>query len=563
MKEKIGRILSSKYIDFTFYLAYFAAAIYISVGRDFWYDEVAWTVRFVHKKSMLTMLKELSESLYNLPLHYVVINLFYRISHSQVWLRIPSILASLGAVYYTQKFIVKHYGAKYRLLAYILFISAPLMFHIALQVRPYAFMLFFAAMSYYYYYERLANDKWKNIIVFGFILTFLEYSHWYGGLLIACYGLTDFYLWVRKRVRFRCIVSYVMCFILFLPWMIAVVLNHYYDFQTYWGVAKSYGFILRILYCITGSQIVTFFVLSAAMYALYIMLFRRSVTGEKFVIEPLCHICLIVWGMWTVMWTYGRLVPQGSLIEVRYFFVCIPLLVILLTAFVRSGILQTTVARVVNHICEKKFFEPVFLSVVAVVVSCVISIHAKPIVPEFYGYQKLLQEMRNDVQSNKRVLFLWLCEFFWDYYDENIGNIDVATHYLFSTKQYSEKFSFKKLDVKDKKQVLDFLRINQENLEILKKSDCVTAMRHFSEYEKKKIYYTYKDNKKEEVISSYGDFCKYDVIYIDTRFWLRFNNLKTFIGTYYDIIPYDRATKVNHVDKLVRKTQKKSAKLKD
>ncbi len=555
MKEKIGRILSSKYIDFTFYLAYFAVAIYISVGRDFWYDEVSWTVRFVHKKSMLTMLKELSESLYNLPLHYLVMNLFYKISHDQTWLRLPSILTSLGAIYYTQKFIIKHYGNIYRLLAYVLFLFSPIMFHIALQIRPYAFMFLFSAMSYYFYYERLENDKWKNIITFGIILTLLSYSHWYGGLLVACYGVTDFYLWLKKKVRFKCIVSYIICFLLFLPWLVALIENHYYDFQTYWGGTKSYDYILRILYCITGSICITFFVVLAIAYALYSALVNKEQGNESFVINPLYHISVVVLGIWTAMWGYGCLVPEGSLIEIRYFFVYIPLIVILLISFVQTGFLRKAAVWVIDNAYKKNILK-LILSVVAIVaVFYFISVKARPIEKQFFGYQRLLQDMRKDADANKRVLSLILYEFFWNYYDENIKDIDAVTYYTFRFKKHSEKFRLQKIDVNDKKQVMDFIRVNQNTLEVLEHSDCAAAMRYYAENETNRLHYIYKNSQKIYEVFPYEDLCKYDVIYMDTRFWLRFKYLKMFLSQYYEIIPYPKKEDVNHIEKLVRKEQ--------
>lgn len=556
MKEKIGRILSSKYIDFTFYLAYFAAAIYISVGRDFWYDEVSWTIRFVHKTDMMTMLRELSKSLYNLPLHYLVMNLFYKISQNQVWLRIPSIFASLGAVYYTQKFVVKYYGNIYRLLVYVLFLFAPLMFHIVLQVRPYAFMIFFAAMSYYFYYERLANDKWANIIIFGVALTFLEYSHWYGGLLVACYGLTDFYLWLRKKVRFRCVVSYVFCFVMFLPWLVAVIVNHYYDFQTYWGGTKSYDYILRILNCVTGSIVITFFVLLAIVYAAYVAFFKKNDESEKFVINPLYHTSFVVLGIWTAMWGYGCLVPKGSLIEIRYFFVYIPLVVILLTSFVQTGILRKVAVWVIDNVYKKNIFSLILLVVVIVAVFCFISIKTQPIDGHFFGYRKLLQDMQKDANiEHKRVLSINFTEFFWDYYDENIKDIDFVSFRLFQTREYSARIFMDKIDFKDQNQILEFTRINQKNLEVLENSDCAAAMRYYAENETNRLHYTYKNNQKIYEVFPYEDLCKYDIIYIDTRFWLGFKYLKMFINQYYEIIPYPKKEDVNHIEKLVRKEQ--------
>ena len=163
--------------------------------------------------------------------------------------------------------------------------------------------------------------------------------------------------------------------------------------------------------------------------------------------------------------------------------------------------------------------------------------------------------MRKDADANKRVLSLILYEFFWNYYDENIKDIDAVTYYTFRFKKHSEKFRLQKIDVNDKKQVMDFIRVNQNILEVLEHSDCAAAMRYYAENETNRLHYTYKNNQKIYEVFPYENLCKYDVIYMDTRVWLRFKYLKMFLSQYYEIIPYPKKEDVNHIEKLVRKEQ--------
>ena len=69
------------------------------------------------------------------------------------------------------------------------------------------------------------------------------------------------------------------------------------------------------------------------------------------------------------------------------------------------------------------------------------------------------------------------------------------------------------------------------------------------------MYYTYKNNQEIYESFPYENLCQYDVMYIDTRFWMRFKYLNMFLNKYYEIEPYPKDENINFIEKLVRKGQ--------
>ncbi|MBQ8671969.1 MAG: glycosyltransferase family 39 protein [Alphaproteobacteria bacterium] len=503
MKEKIISFINKKYLDYIFYTVFFIISVYVSSYRDFWYDELAWTIRFVHNKDIMQTLSELSAGLYNLPLYYVFLSFFYKISISPIWLRIPSIIATMGAIWFTIKFIVQYYGKIYRIPAYLLFLCTPIFFHIALQVRPYAFMLFFSALSYYFYYERLQKESYANIIKFGLIISLLMYSHWYGGLLIACYGFTDLYLWIKKKISFKNIVSYIICFFAFLPWFIAIIMNHYYGLFIYWGLQNSYLFILSVFYNLLTSKVLMSLLLCFIIYSLS-KIVRHIPVAVALKLNPEYHTLFTIFFIWSTVYLYGRINPNGSIIEIRYFFILIPMVIIFMVSVLSTINFKTLI--------KNKIFIGMSLPVMGLILVLFdnFDVNLKSIEVEFYDYKKYLAMLDKEQQkSGKDILVIYKHQNFFDYYNYKNKKIDMLALNTYTNKNFGRLLR-KEPHENNGKYVKEYFN----TLNNLKNKNCKSSMEYIATATDEKLYYVVKNGKNTNEAFNLSHVCDYDTMIV-------------------------------------------------
>ena len=78
--------------------------------QSLWVDELRWTMGYM-QGSFFDMIKELSTSLYNLPLFYIVGFVFYKVFPvGEIWLMLPSIIFVVLGVWFLYLAIKNIYG---------------------------------------------------------------------------------------------------------------------------------------------------------------------------------------------------------------------------------------------------------------------------------------------------------------------------------------------------------------------------------------------------------------------------------------------------------------------
>ncbi len=514
----IGKILSflhKNYIDYVFYALFFCYCMYVSLSVGYWHDELTWTLMYVHKTSFFEMLHELTTTIYNLPLYYVFLYIFYMVSDNTEWLRLPSVLATMGAMYYIQKLVSEYYGKIYKIAVWIIFCCAPIVLFISLRVRPYAFMLFFSAYSFYLYYKRLDNLNAKNIIKYGISLTFLTYSHWYGSLMVASYGLMDLYYFMNKKLNIKFILSYFICFFLFLPWLILLLLNHKYDFLSYWGRSESYLYFIQLIYNVLGNKLVSVL----AICALF-MFFKKTKT-EKGYFSPYVFSIFSIFFIWTISWLYSVINPKGSITEIRYFFVFIPQLIVLVVAFI---------AEINTHniklIC-RKFNQTTLITFMIIGMLSLYALYnylyfsSNDLKYEFSGYKELLDQYKKDAEKNKTLIWFYSLNFLSVY---NLNNADVISYQV--KDNYNATFFSEYKNIDDKNKYFD-------TLNKIKHMPCEYGVKYILDVNQLRLYNNYVQGKEDTSLSKIN-VCEYDIIYVEYK-TLLVPYIKTFLEQYYDI----------------------------
>lgn len=322
-----------------------AAALFLMVafmiwnptGKTFTYDELDWTVRFVDSGSYLEMLKGLLTYGYNLPLYYTIVYVVFQfLPHTEIWLLLPSILfviAGILAMYQTAK---ENYNILYaRFVFWLGITSGILVSQGGWKLRPYAMTFCFSAFTLLYFLRRQREDTGKNRLMYGVFMTLLIYSHWFGALLCAFYGLCDLVLFFRKKVKFSCIISYVGVGVCFIPWFILMMVMHTNNFADYWGpIPDIHSPVSTISYLFNRNRLLVIIFALTVLIQLFIIWKNRKQKQTKDTLLFLFMLSAIAFVMITVF-IYSRYInPDGSLYVNRYFFVVIPhLLMITAAAF--------------------------------------------------------------------------------------------------------------------------------------------------------------------------------------------------------------------------------------
>lgn len=87
--------------------------------------------------------------------------------------------------------------------------SATVWLHVAYEFRAYSCLLFFSTLTLFVYIKRNENKNQKKwTIWFGLSMAALAMTHYFGMIACACYFIADFYLWLKKRINIKTIISY-------------------------------------------------------------------------------------------------------------------------------------------------------------------------------------------------------------------------------------------------------------------------------------------------------------------------------------------------------------------
>ena len=174
----------------------------LSSAQSFWLDELEWTIGKVANKSFAEITTQLLEDGYNMPLYYYTLAILYPlVPFGEVYLCALSIIFVLIGIIFTRLAAREIGGERLGFTALcIASLSSVLMIQGGWEVRPYAFYFCFSALTLWLWFRRTKNENRRNITAFGIAMTFLLYSHWFGVVLLAFYGISDLFQIGRAHV---------------------------------------------------------------------------------------------------------------------------------------------------------------------------------------------------------------------------------------------------------------------------------------------------------------------------------------------------------------------------
>jgi hypothetical protein len=324
----------------------FMTVIMISFAnaQSFWTDELTNTIGFVANRNFAELTAVLLEVGYNMPLQYYALALIYPfMPYGEGYLLSISIAAVVAGLVFLGKAAREIGGETFASLTLIIAaLSSSLLTKGAWELRPYPFLFCFSALTVWLYYRRVRNENWQNILWLALAMTLLAYTHWFGALMLVFYGLGDLYLWLRKRVKLRCAVSYLATIAAVMPWYVAMLLMLQTDLRVNaTGVVPNALSLVNSLEIALDSSALWLLVFALAAVVVAVTAWQAAKAKEYSQAAYLwLHTLLCI--AWTLLlpFIYSRFInPAGSCYLERYFFILAPH-AILLSALGVKGLLQ-------------------------------------------------------------------------------------------------------------------------------------------------------------------------------------------------------------------------------
>ena len=330
MKHRIYLILKiAILLGMTYFLIKNASA------QSFWSDEMS-TIGYIRTgMSIFEVIKGyMVNDAVNLPLYPLILYLFYRIlPYGEMYLLLPSIILCIGAIIIISKIGYICVGEEVSL-ASVCFgaISIWLIYRGAWDIRCYTLLVFLSALTLYFYVKRLQEESYKNILLYGISMLFLFYTHWFGALQMIPFALYDLYLFLQKKVRFRCVISYLISGGLLLPWVIIMLLvtERNLGGNNAASIVPQFSSIKETLYYLTGERYVCLLLLLSGVLFIVFRHFCRADKKEKmdFLFIAVWTFTCLVGGVF-IYCAYVN--PAGTFYENKYFMVSLPQVILIMS----------------------------------------------------------------------------------------------------------------------------------------------------------------------------------------------------------------------------------------
>ena len=271
------------------------------------------------------------------PLFYVIAAIWIRIvPYGTFWLRVPNMIFVAAGVYLCGNIAKRLKGARAGIFASLFACaSAFLVRQGGHTFRQYGALFFLAAFLAFAYLRRMeyaSRERKKDIVWCGIAMTALVYMHYMGLILVGAFFLGDIYFFLRKKIKWQCVLSYVMAGLMFLPWGLyaaTVILDR--D-ATFWAAPPTLLTLRNLVFTLLGDStllVVCFIVISVLMFAKKRppVLQQQIETQNWDSLSLLNFSCLFV--LICVFVYSGYLYPSGSFFVERYFISILPVMFIL------------------------------------------------------------------------------------------------------------------------------------------------------------------------------------------------------------------------------------------
>ena len=325
-KEKIYICLS------ILLLAWMAVFAFVNGNcQSFWADELASMGYIRSGINLREMLLSYLHVDTNLPLYSLILYGVYRIvPYGEKFLLIPSILFCILGIAVLALAAKKIKGSSAGFLTVCIgTASSVLLWQGAWEMRCYALVFCLSSLTLLAYINKSLENNKKNVAIYGTAIFLILWSHWFALILVACYGLADLILMIRKKIGWKNIIPYLAGGVSLLPWFIIVFLNQQKNISDYWTTAPIWkNTVWTVLFLLSGRRSLWYICLLSCIALVGCLLYKVFIKKEKNINagEIFCAQCVfaVVWVI-GIIFIYSYFInPQGSMYVDRYFTIVMP-----------------------------------------------------------------------------------------------------------------------------------------------------------------------------------------------------------------------------------------------
>jgi hypothetical protein len=466
--------------------------IIVANRHKFWIDELDWTIGIIDGKNLKEIIHELLLYGYNLPLYYVILFFFYNIAPTQkLVLMLPSIVFSIIGIIYIYKSSKLLLDEKNGTLSILITLGSLFLFtQIAWQVRPYGLLFCLSSWSLYNYIVKLYNYNLKNNILYYISITLLLFTHWYSGLVVLCYGIIDFILLIKKKVKFKYFIMYIVPFILILLWIILLINNHITDLSQYWPETPNiYSIFLLIVNSLSINIVILVLLCSITLFRISVNKIKIKLTQEdKICIVCLFFIIMIISGVYI----YSKFINISSSLWVNRYFISILPHIILCTSYIISKCIKfmnktanDNISKVITYVCN---YTIIAFLIIIVIINLVTS-YKNPNATDTASYEDIVEYLceQEDIYNDDTLV---ICSYgkYWIEYYFNKKDIQYPANIItIDPKIYGNKYDDYKIklnefsyNIKNSEQTEEIENIDINNILKYKKIYFIVLYRHMN-----------------------------------------------------------------------------------
>jgi len=308
-------------IECVLFLIFLAGMLSFVAMKGFWYDEIVM-LGFLSRPKLTDLFPIYSGmEVSNLPLYAVFMWLIYHIfpAHN-LFLLLPGILMTAAGVWLLSLIAAKRMGRAASVSVILLSIfSTTVVIRIGLELRAYCLMFFAVCLVLYSYLKE--GKKETGLFLLRLLASLcLIYSHYYGVLFFALWGVVSLIQCIRKAWPWKKLIPQICAGLMFLPWFLHTAKNAFGKAGGFWIEAPSFRRIPEAFGYLMGSSLPMLI-----LYALCcIFVFLHIIKNKKYLsMESFCLFApyVVVLGMFV----YSRyLSGGGGLFLNKYFTAVLP-----------------------------------------------------------------------------------------------------------------------------------------------------------------------------------------------------------------------------------------------
>lgn len=400
------------------------------------------------------------------PLFYGIASLWLKfVPYGTEWLRLlPEFFVILGI--YSMAFLgAKMYDIKTGIIAALITAcSSTLMINGGYAFRPYSMFFFLTVIVLYMFIVRIEGKdlSWISITLFGFMLSILNYTHYFGTLICAALGIYELFKILKKELKAKFIVSYFIMLATFLPYLFGAFLNAMKLWSQFWPAIPKWWDLVNICGALLSHIKIFEYIFTFAIVYSILMLISNIKNKQYDFVNNNLYVYLmlgIVFFTLSVVFIFSKyLVPTFSLWVDRYFLCLMPSMFIVIAVYINKLFIFT----------KSKFNNIAVLALMITVFGiCFYGINDNVKKYSTQPFQQAADFLRQqgDIYNNDTTVYVpigWGDG--WKYY-VTLGNKQKAFNYIVTSDDFSNVRNYKTVYVFE---VCDGM--NQENKEYLQQT---------------------------------------------------------------------------------------------